>query len=179
MLRQWLVMLTFCLAGCSCTAVNNTTLPAPAPADPASMTYRSPWLEAGQVTLVQGVYRAPAAPGSAAALVVRLTDRQAFGTLAGTEAGAVVLVTQTGGTGTFYDLALLAPERNGWVNSDVVPLGDRVDIHQLVIRDNQVVVDMTTQGPQDPMCCPTLRVERRFAVQGGKLVAIGTMRLKP
>jgi heat shock protein HslJ len=32
---------------------------------------------------------------------------------------------------------------------------------------------MTTQGPQDPMCCPTLRVERRFAVQGDKLVAAG------
>ena len=179
MLRRWLVMLTFWLAGCSCAAENNPTLPAPAPADPATMTYRSPWLKAGQVTLAQGVYRAPAVPGSAAELVVRLTDWQTFGALAGKEAGAVVLVTQTGGTGTFYDLALLVPERNGWVNSDLVLLGDRVDIHALVIRDNQVVVDMTTQGPQDPMCCPTLRVERRFAVQGGKLVAIGTMRLKP
>lgn len=143
------------------------------------MNYRSDWLEAGQVTLVQGIYRAPAAPGSAAELVVRLTDWQTFGTLAGKEAGAVVLVTQTGGTGTFYDLALLVPERNGWVNSDLVLLGDRVDIQKLVIRDNQVVVDMTTQGPQDPMCCPTLQVERRFAVQGGKLVATGTVRLKP
>ena len=177
--RQWLVMLTFWLAGCSCAAVNNSTLPAPAPADPASMTYRSPWLEAGQVTLAQGVYRAPAAPGSAAAFVVRLTDRQAFGTLAGQEAGAVVLATQTGGSGTFYDLALLTLENNGWVNSDVLLLGDRVDIHALVVVDNQVVVNMTIHGPQDPMCCPTLRVERRFAVQGDKLVAIGSMRMKP
>ena len=91
----------------------------------------------------------------------------------------MVLVTQTGGSGTFYDLALLTLERNGWVNSDLIPLGDRVVIHALVIRDYQVVVHMTTQGPQDPLCCPTLQVERRFAVQGGKLVAIGTMRLKP
>jgi hypothetical protein len=172
-------MLTFWLAGCSCAAENKQMLPAPAPADPAAMTYRSPWLEVGQVTLAQGVYRAPAAPGSAAELVVRLTDWQTFGTLAGKEAGAVVLVTQTGGTGTFYDLALLVPERSGWVNSDLVLLGDRVDIHELVIRDNQVVVDMTTQGPQDPMCCPTLQVERRFAVQAGKLVATETVRLKP
>lgn len=179
MLRRWLVMLTFWLAGCSCASENSPTLPARAPADPAAMTYRSPWLEGGQVTLAQGVYRAPAAPGSAAELVVRLTDWQTFGTLAGKEAGAVVLVTQTGGTGTFYDLALLVPERNGWVNSDLVLLGDRVDIHELVIRDNQVVVDMTTQGPQDPMCCPTLQVERRFAVQAGKLVATETVRLKP
>jgi len=143
------------------------------------MTYRSDWLEAGQVTLAQGVYRAPAAPGSAAELVVRLTDRQAFGTLAGTDAGAVVLVTEAGGTGTFYDLALLSLEPNGWVNRDVVPLGDRVVIHELAIRDNHVVVDMTTQGPRDPLCCPTLQVERRFAVHDGRLVAAGESVLGP
>jgi heat shock protein HslJ len=54
-----------------------------------------------------------------------------------------------------------------------VPLGDRVDIQELVLRDNQVVVTMTTHGPNDLMCCPTLRVERRFAVQSGKLAAVG------
>ena len=145
----------------------------PAPADPASMTYRSTWRESGQVTLAQGVFREPAAPGSAAELVVRLSDRQVFGALDGKEMGAVILVTQAGGTGTFYDLALLTRTADGWGNRDVVQLGDRVDIHELAIRDNRVVVTMTTQGPQDPMCCPTLRVERRFAVQGNKLVAAG------
>jgi hypothetical protein len=179
MLRQWLVLLTFWLAGCSCAAVNNTPLPALAPADPASMTSRSPWLEAGQVTLAQGVYRAPAAPGSAAELMIRLTDRPAFGTLAGKTMGAVILVTQTGGSGTLYDLALLAPERNGWINRDLVLLGDRIDIDELVLRDNQLVVEMTTHGPQDPMCCPTLQVERRFAVQENRLADNATMGLKP
>ena len=181
--KRTLVLLATLLACCSCVPASNTalqaTLSAPVSADPAAMTYRSSWLESGQVTLAQGVYRAPAAPGSAAELVVRLTDRQAFGTLDGKDAGAVVLVTQAGGTGTFYDLALLTPEANGWVNHEVVPLGDRVDIHALAIRDNQVVVDMTTQGPQDPMCCPTLRVQRRFAVHDGQLVAAGESVVAP
>jgi len=181
--KRTLVLLATLAACCSCMPASNTaslaTLSAPVSADPAAMTYRSSWLESGQVTLAQGIYRAPAAPGSAAELVVRLTDRQTFGQLEGKDAGAVVLVTQTGGTGTFYDLALLNQEPNGWVNSDVVLLGDRVAIHELAIRDNQVVVDMTTQSPQDPMCCPKLRVQRRFAVHDGQLVAAGESVVAP
>jgi heat shock protein HslJ len=183
MKQKTLVLLATLAACCSCMPASNTAsqavLSTPVPADPATMTYRSSWLESGQVTLAQGIYRAPAAPGAAAELVVRLSDRQAFGTLGGKDAGAVVLVTEAGGTGTFYDLALLSPEPNGWVNSDVVLLGDRVVIHELAIRDNQLVVTMTTHGPQEPLCCPTLQVERRFAVQGGQLVAVGESVVAP
>ena len=166
-------LLLLCLA---CTPVNRGI---PVGAAPAELTYLSTWVPSGQVALTQGIYRAPAASGSAAELVVRLSDRQAFGTLDGKEAGAVVLVTQAGGTGSFYDLALLTREGNGWVNCDVAPLGDRVAVHEAVIRDNRVVVTMTAHGPQDPLCCPTLRVERRFAVQGGKLVAAGENAVAP
>jgi len=148
-------------------------------ADPASMTYRSPWLPSGQVTLVDGVFRESAAPGSTAELVVRLSGRPAFGTIDGKDMGVVILVTQAGGTGSFYDLALLNRAANGWANSDMVQLGDRVAIQDLAIRNNVVVVTMATHGPQDPLCCPTLRVERRFAVQGGKLVAAGKTALAP
>ncbi len=137
------------------------------------MTYRSTWRESGQVTLTKGVFRAPVAPGSAAELIVRLTDRQVFGTIGGKDVGAVVLITQAGGSGSFFDLALLTRKGDDWVNSDVASLGDRVDIEGLVLRDNQLIVTMTTHGPNDLMCCPTLRVERRFAVQGGKLVVSG------
>lgn len=137
------------------------------------MTYRSTWRESGLVTLTKGVFRAPVAPGSAAELIVSLTGHQAFGKIDGKDVGAVVLVTQAGGSGSFFDLALLTRKADGWVNSDVAPLGDRVDIEGLILRDNQVVVTMTSHGPNDLMCCPTLRVERRFAVQGGKLTAVG------
>jgi heat shock protein HslJ len=154
-------------------------VPKPKAADPMSMTYRSTWRESGQVPLERGVFRAPVAPGSAAELIVRLTGRQVFGKIDGKDAGAVILITQAGGSGSFFDLALLTRKADDWVNSDVASLGDRVDIEGLVLRDNQVVVTMTTHGPNDLMCCPTLRVERRFAVQGGKLVAIGETVVAP
>lgn len=141
--------------------------------DPAAMTYRSNWLPSGEVTLTQGVYRAPAAPGVAAELVVRLSRKPVFGTIDGKAVGAAILVTQTGGTGSFYDLALLVRTADGWVNRDVISLGDRIAVHELAIRDNQVVLTMTVHAPHDPLCCPTLPLEKRYLVQADRLVATG------
>jgi len=139
--------------------------------DLESMTFLSTWVPSGKVTLSNGEYREPAAPGSASEIVVRLSDKKAFGMIAGKEAGAAVLVTSTAGTGTFFDLALVMKEAAGWVNTDSVPLGDRVKVHSVEIENNEIVVAMTTHGPDDPMCCPTLEVKKRFSVRGNRLVS--------
>lgn len=171
--RQLTFVAVALLLACACAPVyapvpdRSTTPPA---ADPASLTYRSVWRESGEVTLTGGLFREPAAPGSTAEFSVRLSDWQVFGAAGGEEVGAVILVTQTGGTGSFYDLALLTRDGNGWVNRDVQPLGDRVAIHALTLEDGEIVVAMTSHGPHDPMCCPTQRVTRRFAVQDGHLI---------
>jgi len=134
------------------------------------IVFLSTWTQSGEVQLVNGEYRGPAAPGSAAKTVVKLTDARAFGKLGGKEAGAVVLVTDPGGSGTFYDLALLVREPQGWINQDIAFLGDRIKIHSLAITDNHILVDMTTQGPGDAMCCPTLHVVQRFVLRNDRLV---------
>jgi len=139
--------------------------------DLESMTFLSTWFPSRKVTLSLGEYREPAAPGSASEIVVRLSDMKAFGMIAGKEEGVVVLVTSTAGSGTFYDLALLTKEPGGWVNTDTVPLGDRVKVHSVEIENDEIVVAMTTHGPDDPMCCPTLEVKKRFAVRGNRLVS--------
>lgn len=136
------------------------------------MTYASPWFSSGRVTLSQGEYREPAAPVSASEVVVKLTGKQAFGTVSGKETGAVVLATATGGTGTFYDLALLTKETGGWVNTDMVMLGDRVKVSSIEIGNDGVAVKMTIHGPGDPACCPTLEVKKRYAVKNGRLVPV-------
>jgi len=138
--------------------------------DPGSMTYRSTSFPSGRVTLVGGEYRGPAAPGSASELIVKLSDQRVFGTVQGREAGVVVLATSLGGTGSFYELALLSRSAEGWVNTDTVLLGDRVKVRAIAIEDDRFVVHLTTHGPNDPLCCPTLEVTKRFAVQGDRLV---------
>ena len=137
-----------------------------------SMTFLSRWIPSGKATLSHGEYREPAAPGSATETVIRLGDKRVFGKVHGRETGAVVLVTDPGGSGTFRDLALLTKEAEGWVNTDTVLLGDRVEVQSVEITGDTIVVMMKTHGPLDPMCCPSSEVIRGFAVKENRLVPL-------
>ena len=134
------------------------------------IVFLSSWTKTGKAQLVNREYREPAAPGSATQTVVKLTDGIACGKVDGKDAAAAILVTNPGGSGTFYDLALLVKEPQGWINQGIAFLGDRVKIHSLAIIDNEMVVDMTTQGPGDAMCCPTHRVVQRFVWKDDRLI---------
>lgn len=134
------------------------------------IVFLSTWTPSGKVQLVNGQYREPAAPGSAAETVVKLSDAIAFGKLEGRDAAAVILVTDPGGSGTFYDLALLLKGPQGWMNQDIAFLGDRTKIDSLTIANDAIAVDMTIQGPGDAMCCPTRRVVQRFVLRDNRLI---------
>ena len=134
------------------------------------IVFLSSWTKSGKVQLVNGEYREPAAPGSATETVVKLTDDIACGKVDGKEAVAAILVTNPGGSGTFYDLALLVKEPQGWVNQDIAFLGDRIKIHSLAITDNHIVVDMTKPAPGEPLCCPILHTVQRFVLRDDRLV---------
>ncbi len=134
------------------------------------IVFLSSWTKSGKVHFSNGEYREPAAPGSATELIVKLTDQRAFGKLDGKEAGAVIVVTDPGGSGRFYDLALLVKNPQGWINQDVAFLGDRIKIHTLAVINDEIVVGMTNHGPADAMCCPTHHVVQRYALQENRLV---------
>lgn len=137
-----------------------------------SMSYLSTWFSSGRVTLSHGEFRESAAPGSASEIVVKLSDKRAFGKVNGKDTGAVIIYTHVGGTGTFCDLALLTKEAEGWVNTYTVLLGDRVKVLSVEIRDDTIDPVMIMHGPGDPLCCPTLQVTKRFAVQENRLVPV-------
>ena len=140
--------------------------------DLESLTFRSTVYTERSVTLTRGEFRTPAAPGSASAVVVRLTDKRAFATMDGKAMGAVVVVTSTGGTGSFYELALLAKRTDGWLNVDTILLGDRTKVQAVTIEDKLIVILMKAHAPNDPMCCPTLDVKKQFAISDNHLVAV-------
>jgi heat shock protein HslJ len=135
-----------------------------------NMEYKSGWTQSGTALLTDGEYREQAAPGSATETVVQITPYVAYGQLNGQEAAAVILVTDPGGSGTFYDLAVVVEQDGQPVNIATTSLGDRVQVNSLVIAGNEIVVDMITQGPEDPMCCPTQNVVKTYALQGDQLV---------
>ncbi|WP_430232964.1 hypothetical protein [Nitrosomonas communis] len=140
-----------------------------------SIIFKSKVYQIGPVTLTQDEFRASAAPDSVSEVVVKLTDKRAFGVLNGKMVGVVVAITTLGGTGTFYELALLTESTahaQGWTNTDTVLLGDRVRVHSLAIERDHVTIVMTMHRPQDAMCCPTLTVIKRFAIRGDRLVMV-------
>jgi heat shock protein HslJ len=134
------------------------------------IVFFSSWTKSGKVHFSNGEYHEPGAPGSAIELIVKLTARRAFGKLGGKEVGAVIVVTDPGGSGSFYDLALLMKKPHGWINQDVAFLGDRIKIRSLVIANDAIVVEMNTHNPGDAMCCPSRQIIQRFVLRDDRLI---------
>jgi heat shock protein HslJ len=138
------------------------------------MTYRSAWTTSGTATLVDGAYSEQAAPGSATRTRIMLTDKVAYGTLNGERTAAVILVTDPGGSGTFYDLAVVVVRDGRPINIALTNLGDRIKINTLSIQDNAVVVDMVTQSSLTSMASLTRQVVYTYVLQGSALIHVSS-----
>ncbi len=132
-----------------------------APASLAHATYRLHSLP-GMIQLDQG-------SGSASEVFVGLTPHVVYGELDGQSVAAVVLVTTAGGTGSFFELAVMAAGASGPRNIATVVLGDRVRLLSLSLHDNEITVDLVRAGPYDSLCCPTQRMIERYELRGPHL----------
>ncbi len=139
--------------------------PALAPEALANATYQSQVTADGTVTLTDGTFE----DTENQLLATLASSPMAYGTLNGQDVAAVLLWENSGGSGIFATLEIMADQ-------DGVPtvvasafLGDRVDVISLTIADDQVVVEMVTQGPDDPMCCPTQLVRQTYTLDGDQL----------
>ena len=103
---------------------------------------------------------------------VALWEQIALGDLNGDNAvdAAAVLATNTGGSGTFVDLAVVINERGKPVHQTSFFLGDRVKPHRIRIEDGEITLDMTVHGDDDPLCCPTQKVTRIYRLADGSIV---------
>lgn len=95
----------------------------------------------------------------------------AFGDLNGDglEDAAVVLATNLGGSGTFYDLIAVLNQNGTPAQAGYSPFGDRQAVRALRIADGRVVLDYLTQGRGDPFCCPSEHRLRSYVLDGGAL----------
>lgn len=140
----------------------------------ANISFLNESAKAGFVQLVNGMHREPVAEGSAAELVVMLTNHAVFGDVTGDEVedAVVVLVSQPGGSGSFYDLAVVRGQEDALTNIARIQLGDRVQIKSMHIENGEIVIDLLTQAPDDPMCCPTQYISHHYVLENGELVLI-------
>jgi hypothetical protein len=125
------------------------------------------------VKLTDGQYEGePFVEGGASRPTVLFAEPYASGDLDGdsVDDAAVLLVENSGGSGSFVYLAAVLNRGGRPENVDTQLLGDRAQIQSLAIANGQISVTMITHGPDDPMCCPTQEVEQIYELQENKLV---------
>jgi hypothetical protein len=136
--------------------------------------YQSKWALIGKVKLTNGVSAESFIPGSSTKIVIKITEPIAMGDLNGDgiEDAAVILISNPGTTGTYYDLAAV-------LNADGVPyniatesLGESIQVKSLSIVSGVIKVEMVVHGPRDPLCCPTLPVTWSYRLEGHQLVPV-------
>ena len=105
---------------------------------------------------------------------VRL-DKETYGDLDGDglKEKIVVVRINAGGSGTFVYLLVLKKGRCIAVKS----LGDRTVINSLIVKNQEIVLDILTYGPNDPMATPTKKVVTRYKLMGGNLLSEKSLRL--
>lgn len=138
--------------------------------DLQNAAYPLDYASSGTAQLVNGVFREQAAPGSATETIIQFSDFVVFDDLQSPPAAAAILISDPGGSGTFYELALVGTQAGKPVVLGTAFLGDRIVVKSLQLADDLIVVEMTTQGPNDPMASPSQEVRSTYALQEGELV---------
>ncbi|MBK8051399.1 MAG: LppP/LprE family lipoprotein [Anaerolineales bacterium] len=138
----------------------------------ANLAYPSVLLEGQPVQLTDGKYE-----DTENKIVVSLMDEpRAFGKIYGEDAAAVLTVENGGGSGVFVSLAVVVDKLGEPTVMASTLLGDRVYVLNLQITEaGLIVVDMITQGPNDPFCCPTMPMTVAYALAGNKLIDVAVV----
>jgi predicted small lipoprotein YifL len=137
--------------------------------------YHSEWPAEGVAKLTDGEYEEEIVPGAASKLtIVVYPDMYAFGDLNGdgVDDAAVVLATSGGGSGTFISLEAVLNDQGTPKHVASAELGDRTKVESVAIESGQIIVELVTHGPDDPMCCPTVEATQKYKLQGDTLVQI-------
>jgi hypothetical protein len=111
-------------------------------------------------------------PGSADFISVRLTDFVAAGDLNadGEDEVAALISENYGGTGVFVFLVIYQKVNGALAFQTSSIVDDRPQLNGLSIENNEIFLDATIHGFEEPMCCPTLRTTRHYRLaEGGQL----------
>ncbi len=138
------------------------------------LSYPLDYVESGLVDLHGGRFVSAPDPLAGTRITVQLSTWAVSGDLDGDGQpdSAVVLITDTGGTGVFYDLAVVRNREGQPGAVSVLHLGDRIQLKALKIQGGLLELELVMAGPQDPACCPSQRALQRFRLQGDRLVKV-------
>lgn len=137
--------------------------------DYKTLTYT---VEGQLVELVAGRAETPSAPGSASKTVTVFFGNEATGDLNGDGMPdvAFILTQNTGGSGTFYYVAVALKTKDGYRGTNAVLLGDRVAPQTTEIKEGKLTVNYAERKRDEPMTAqPSVAVSKYLQVTGDAL----------
>jgi hypothetical protein len=160
------------LMACAAGGKDTTGLSGSSGSDPLNTAYT---IEDQAVKLIDGSFEAPAAPGAATMLLVSVIGRPVYGDLDhdGDEDAVVVVVYDSGGSGTFYYIAAAINKKSGFHGTRGYLLGDRIDVQDVAIREQSVIVKYADRHPEEPMNAePSVDTMIRLVFADGELIPV-------
>ena len=111
-------------------------------------------------------------PGDADFISVFVTDFVAVGDLNadGSDEVAALVSENYGGTGVFVFLAVYTNEQGRLIFQTSNMVDDRPQLNALSIENGEIFLEAVIHGPDEPMCCPTLRTMRHYRLVEGNIL---------
>ena len=142
--------------------------------------YMSPFdatytIDNAPVTLVKGLSERSSAPGSASKVVTQAFGNPTYGDLDGDGfPDAVFFLTQdSGGSGTFYYVAVALNKGTSYQGLQAVYLGDRIAPQTISISNGMVSVNYADRKKGEPMSTsPSVGITKYLSVKNGSIVEI-------
>ena len=171
------VLICFCLTSllCAVTSANAAgglrTDASTAPAsDPMNASYR---LEGESVHLRHGRAATGFEAGAASQRKTRVLGEPVVGDLDGEDGKddvALILVSDAGGSGSFYYAAVARHVSGGYRGSNAVWLGDRIVVRDIAIRNGLLIVRYLDRRSDDPMVVPPVLARTMvLSLENGRL----------
>jgi hypothetical protein len=134
-------------------------------------------IDGKSIPLVNGLFEAEAAPGSASKIIIRHFGNDAIGDLNGDgkEDVAFLLTKDTGGSGTFYYVVVALRTATGYQGTNAVLLGDRIAPQATNIENGMVIVNYADRKPDESFAMkPSVGISKYLKVIDSKLVEVNT-----
>jgi heat shock protein HslJ len=152
--------------------------PAPSPSLTALRNATYAGIYDKPVTLRNGLYQGPpaSAGGTSRPRVELVRGGVVHGHLLGPASAdaAVLLVESSGGSGSVIYLAIMTAKGARATNVATARVGDRVQVRDMRLEPGSIALDLVAHAPQDPMCCPTLKVTRSWRCRKDSLLVEAT-----
>jgi membrane-bound inhibitor of C-type lysozyme len=132
-------------------------------------------IEGQETTLVNGRTEKEIAPASASKIITQYFGNEVYGDFNGDglEDVAFLLTQNSGGSGTFYYIAVALNTEQGYQGTNAILLGDRIAPQGTEFKNGMIVVNYADRKLGEPFSTnPSIGVSKNFKIIDGELRSI-------